>query len=361
MDGIFDWMEQYDAEEVRFVRDRVTGLRAIIAINDSTLGPTLGGVRMRNYASEADALFDVMRLSQAMTYKCGVVGEDYGGAKAVIWGDPETQKTEAYLRAFGRFIAMTGDRFGTGVDLNLDLTDAAWIARETDRILCHEASAHSTGSSGISAALGVFCGIQALANAAWGRADLAGRSVALQGAGALGWPLAEHLFRVGCSLTIADPDPAICERAAELLGATIVEPEAIYDAPCDIFIPAAIGGVLHADTIARLQCKVVALAANNPLLEEIADERRMIERGMIFVPDWVINAGGVLQAIGELEGWSAELIARKSARVGDLCARVLLLAAAESITPYQAARLLVDRRRAVLPLMRRTYVPGESP
>ncbi|MCG3151568.1 MAG: Leucine dehydrogenase [bacterium] len=358
MEGIFDWMDRYDAEEVRFVRDKLTGMKAIIAIHDSSLGPTLGGVRMRNYDAESDALFDVMRLSQAMTYKCGVIGEDYGGAKAVIWGDPATQKSEAYLRAFGRFIEMTGDRFGTGVDLNLDLQDAAWISRETDRILCHEASAHSTGSSGISAALGVFCGIQALAEVAFGTSDLQGRHVALQGAGALGWPLAEHLHRAGCQLTVADPDPAICQRAQAELQATIVDPASIFDVPCDIFVPAAIGGVLHEGTIERLQCRVLALAANNPLLDEVADEARLLAKGIHFVPDWVINAGGVLQAIGELEGWRMELITRKSVRIGDLCRKVLFLANAEGITPYQAARLLVDRRRQVLPLVRRTYLPG---
>lgn len=357
MRGIFDWMDEYGAEEVRFVRDGLTGLRAIIAIHDSTLGPTLGGVRMRDYVTEEEALFDVMRLSRAMTYKCGVIGEDYGGAKAVIWGDPATQKNEAYLRSFGRFVAMMGDRFGTGVDLNLDLTDAAWIAKETDRILCHAASSSSTGSSGLSAALSVYEGIRALAQEAWGSPEIADRRVAIQGLGALGWPLAELLHQSGARLIVADLVPAVAERAAQAFGAEVAAVDFIYGVPCDVFVPAAVGGVLHEATIAQLQCRIVALAANNPLLDEAADEQRLLDKDIIFVPDYVINAGGVLQAIGELEGWSAELIAHKSRAIGPLCTRIRQLAAAQGLTPYQAARSLVDERRTSLPLVRRTWVP----
>lgn len=355
MTNIFDLMDLYDAEEIRFVRDKATGMRAIIAINDSTLGPTLGGVRMRAYGSEDDALFDVLRLSRAMTYKCGVIGENYGGAKAVIWGDPATQKSEGYLRSFGRFVAMMGDRFGTGVDLNLDLRDAAHIAKETDRILCHQGS---TGSSGISAALGVLHGIRALADAAWGSSDLAGKTVAIQGLGALGWPLAEHLSAAGCRLLVADVDPKILARAKGELGAEEVAPLDIYDAACDIFVPAAMGGVLNDLTIPRLKCKIVALAANNPLLDEVADEARLLAQGIVFVPDYVINAGGVLQAIGELEGWHAELIERKCIGVGDLCRQVLALTTAYGTTPYQSARALVEERLRIVPLVRRTHVPS---
>ncbi|MEO7992892.1 MAG: Glu/Leu/Phe/Val dehydrogenase dimerization domain-containing protein [bacterium] len=358
MSDVFEWMDRYDAEEVRFVRDKVTGMRAIIAINDSTLGPTLGGVRMRPYATEDEAMFDVMRLSRAMTYKCGVVGEDYGGAKAVIWGDPATQKNEAYLRSFGRFVAMMGDRFGTGVDLNLDLHDAAEIAKETDRILCHDASAESTGSSGISAAIGVFEGIKALAESVWGSPDLTGKTVAIQGLGALGWPLAGHLHRAGCALTVADPSAGLTAAATREHSATVVTPEAIYDAPCDIFVPAAIGGVLSEATIPRLKCRIVALAANNPLLDEEADEARLIAQGIAFVPDFVINAGGVLQAIGELEGWSPAQIKRKCLNVGNLTRAILERSAASGQTPYQTARALVEERLRLIPLVRRTHVPG---
>ncbi|MDP2972129.1 MAG: Glu/Leu/Phe/Val dehydrogenase dimerization domain-containing protein, partial [Deltaproteobacteria bacterium] len=318
---------------------------------------TFGGVRMVNYASMEDALRDAMRLAKAMTYKCAAADEDKGGSKAVIWGNPKKDKSEAYLRAFGRFVEMLKGRFVTGVDLNLDLTDASIIGRETHYVLARPKEEGSSGSSGVTTALGIFVGLKACAKFLWGDENLRGKKIAVQGLGAVGGPLLDYLKEGGLEVIATDLNERTLQHLQSKYGFRAVKPEEIYEVDCDIFSPSAIGGVLNDRTIPKLKCKIVAGCANNQLEDEERHGRMLHERGILYAPDYIINAGGVIQAIDEEQGYHPERVKMKTERIYDRLLHIFEMAQKEGILPLEAANRYAEMRIREIHKMRRLFVP----
>jgi len=354
---IFEWMKKDGYEQILFNFDKETGMRAIIVIHDSTLGQTFGGVRMVNYASMEDALWDAMRLAKAMTYKCAAADEDKGGSKAVIGGDPEKDKREAYLRAFGRFVEMLKGRFITGVDLNLDLTDGSIIGKETQYILARPKEEGSSGSSGVTTALGIYTGLKACAKFLWGDENLRGRKIAVQGLGAVGEPLLEYLKEGGLEVIATDISEKTLQHLQSQYRFKTVKPDAIYDVECDIFCPCALGGILNDQTIPKLRCQLVAGCANNQLEDEERHSRMLHQRGILYAPDYIINAGGVIQAIDELQGYNPARVKMKTERIYSRLLQIFETAKKENILPLEAANRYAEDRIKKIHQLQRLYVP----
>ena len=306
-------------EQVIFCADPAVDLAAIIAIHDTTLGPACGGVRMWPYGSEEAALNDVLRLSEAMTYKASLADLPLGGGKSVIIADPK-HKTEAMLRSFGRFVDTLGGRYIAAPDVGTNERDMEIISRETEHVLGLPSSITGYGDPSSMTALGVYKGMYALIDVLHN--DLIGRSrrISVQGFGKVSKYLVQSLLDEGSIVTVADTNPDAV-AAAEKLGVTVVSPDEIYDVPCDIFAPCALGGVLNEDTIPRLQaagCRIVAGCANNQLLTP-EDGRRLHEAGILYAPDYVINAGGLMSVLAEMSrdgnGW--DLVGERVERIYD--------------------------------------------
>jgi leucine dehydrogenase len=355
---IFELMEKGGHEQIILNFDKETGLRAIIAIHDTTLGHACGGTRMVDYASMEDALKDAMRLSKAMTYKCAAADEDKGGGKGVIWGDPKKDKTEAYLRAYGRFIEMLKGRFVTGAaDLNLNEADGSIMGKESRHILARPKEEGGSGNTGVITAYGVFVGLKACAKFIWGNEDLRGKKIAVQGLGAVGEPLLGYLKEGGMEIIATD----INEKALQVLQTTYgyqaVKPEEIYGVDCDIFSPSAIGGILNDRTIPKLKCRVVAGCANNQLENEERHGRMLHERGILFAPDYVINAGGVIQAIDEEQGFNPARVKMRTERIYERLLFIFETAKKEGILPLEAANRYAEMRIREVHKVKRLHVP----
>ncbi len=340
---MFHQMQALGHERVVIGHDPATGLRAIVAIHSTLRGPGLGGVRMWPYRSFDEALTDVLALARAMTLKAAAAGLPLGGAKAVILGDPQRDKTEALFRAFGRFVHSLRGDYITAEDVGTSAREMDWIAQETPFVTGVSRYRGGTGDPSPSTALGVLCGIRAVARHLWGSPDLTSRTVAIQGLGAVGRHLAEGLIRAGSRVLGADPNPAAVEIASSL-GVESVGVDEILSVSCDIFSPCALGGVLNQDTIPRLRARAVAGAANNPLADPDEDARRLAKQNVLYVPDFLINSGGLIHVFHEFVGRSLE---DTSARVENLEGEVfdiLEQAQARGLLPLQAAVELANQR-----------------
>lgn len=352
---IFKRMSAYGYEQVAMCYDRASGLRAIIAIHNTVLGPALGGCRIWPYESEDAALDDALRLSRAMTYKSSVAGLNLGGGKAVIICDPRRDKTEALLRAFGRFVQSLQGRYITAEDVGTSAEDMEFIRQETDYVVGLLGEGGS-GDPSPSTALGVYCGLQACAQQVFGDDSLRGRTVVIQGVGHVGYNLAKLLHEAGAKLIVADIYPDRTAQAAKELGATVVSPDAVFDQECDVFAPCALGAILNSETIPRLKCKIVAGAANNQLATE-ADGVAIEKRRILYAPDYVINGGGVINVAEELQGYVRERAQRKVAGVRDNVARVLALAKERGVPTFKAADMVAEQRIELIGRVRQTYLP----
>lgn len=329
-------------EQVVFCSDPEAGLKAIIAIHSTVLGPALGGLRMWNYKSEEDALIDVLRLSRGMTYKNAAMGLGLGGGKAVIIGDPHRDKTPQLFRAFGRFVERLGGKYITAEDVGTCEEDMNYIAQETSHAL---GLAGKSGNPSPVTAYGVFLGIKAAAEWIFGSDDLKSRKVALQGLGHVGMEVARLLIEAGAQVTAADIYHDRVKEAREILGVEIVESEKIYEVPCDIFSPCALGAVINENTVERLACKIVAGAANNQLKDE-SFAKRLMDRGILYAPDYIINGGGVINVAEELSGmpYSIERVFRKLSVIPARLKEVFALSGAEGITTAEAADRVTERQ-----------------
>jgi leucine dehydrogenase len=354
---IFELMKKDGHEQIIFNFDKETGMKSIIAIYDSTLGQTFGGTRMVNYASMEDALRDAMRLSKAMTYKCAAAEEDKGGAKAVIWGDPKKDKNEAFLRAFGRFVEMLNGRFVTGADLNITAMDGSIMGRESRYILAKPREEGSSGSTGPITAFGIYVGLKACAKFIWGNENLQGKKIAVQGLGAVGEPLLGYLKKGGLEVMATDMNEETLQRLQPQYGFKRVKPEAIYEVECDIFCPCAIGSILNDQTIPKLKCKIVAGSANNQLEDEERHSRMLHERGILYAPDYIINAGGVIQVIDEIQGYNPERVKMKTERIYGRLLHIFEMAKKEGILPLEAANRYAESRIREIQKVKRLYVP----
>jgi leucine dehydrogenase len=354
---IFELMKKNGHEQIIFNFDKETGMKSIIAIYDSTLGQTFGGVRMVNYASMEDALKDAMRLSKAMTYKCAAADEDKGGAKAVIWGDPKKDKNEAFLRAFGRFVEMLKGRFVTGADLNLNAMDGSIMGRESRYILAKPREEGSSGSTGPITAFGIYVGLKACAKFIWGNENLQGKKIAVQGLGAVGEPLLGYLKEGGLEAIATDMNEETLQRLQAQYGFKKVNPDEIYDVECDILCPCAIGSILNDKTIPKLKCKIVAGSANNQLEDEARHSRMLQERSILYAPDYIINAGGVIQVIDEIQGYNPERVKMKTERIHGRLLHIFEMAKKEGILPLEAANRYAESRIREIQKLKRLYVP----
>ena len=286
---VFEIANDYNCEQIIYCNDNDAGLKAIIVIHDSTFGPAAGGTRLMDYPSEEAALTDALRLAQGMTRKCAMAQSGTGGAKAVIMSRPE-DKTEEMLRAYGRFVERLNGAFLTGNDINIFFEDAQILAEETQYIL---GASDRLGPSSPVTARGVFSGMKACVREVFGQEDLTGLTVAIQGLGGVGYALAREVKNSGGELIVSDINEEALHTAVEELGATIAKGDDIYSAEADIFAPCALGAVLNPETINKLQCKVVCGAANNQLKSH-ADGDALFERGILYAPDYVVNAGGAI-------------------------------------------------------------------
>jgi leucine dehydrogenase len=339
----FDEMARLGHEQVVFCRNDDVKLRAIVAIHDTTLGPALGGCRLYDYASEADALRDVLRLSRGMTYKAAVAGLDLGGGKAVILGDPSV-KSEALFRAFGRFVQSLGGRYITAEDMNTNVEDMNWIRRETRHVT--GTGAHHAGSGDPSpvTAWGVFHGIRACLEVVYGSSDVAGRKVAIQGMGNVGIHLARFLHDAGAKLVYSDINQRNVKRAYELYGGEVVEGDDFFRTDCDVLAPCAIGGIINKNTIPMVRAPIIAGGANNVLLDEEGDSRLLGDRKITYAPDYVINAGGLMSVHAELRGHPHDKAMSDAENVFNTVKRVLHKAQAEGISTILASNRVAEER-----------------
>ncbi len=352
-----------DHEQVVFCHDRPTGLRAIIGIYSTALGPALGGTRFYPYANEEAALADVLALSQGMAYKNALAGLDLGGGKAVIIGDPEQIKTEALLRAYGRFVETLGGRYYTACDVGTYVQDMDVIAKETRFATGRSPEQGGAGDSAVLTAYGVFQAMRAAAEHTWGAPTLAGRRVAVEGVGKVGHHLVDHLLEDGASVVVSDVSQVALDRVrAAFPSVEVREVDALRTGEMDVYAPCALGGSMSDELVPLLQAQVVCGAANNQLAHP-GIEKTLADRGVLYAPDYVANAGGLCQVADEAigsGGFRFERAQAKAARIHDTALQVFRLADAEGVPPVVAADRLAERRMADVGRLRTVLLPGRS-
>jgi valine dehydrogenase (NAD+) len=332
-------------EQVVFCSDPRSGLRAIIAIHSTALGPALGGTRFYPYPDEDAAVADALRLSAAMSYKNSLAGLDLGGGKAVIIGDPRTEKTEALLRAYGRFVESLGGRYLTACDVGTYNADLDVVGRETRYAHGRSEAYGGCGDSSVLTAYGVFQGMRAAAQHCWGTPSLAGRTVAVSGVGKVGSWLVDHLVQDGADVVATDVDPGAVERVRTRHPQVraVADTAALVRTPHDVYAPCALGGALDAETVEALPGRIVCGGANNQLADPGAAER-LRARGVLYAPDFLVNAGGVIQVEDERHGFSFDRARAKASGIFDVALRVFALADAEGVSPAVAADRLAQER-----------------
>jgi len=340
---IFDRITDSGHEQIVFCQDAAANYRSILAIHSTRLGPAIGGTRFFRYASEDDALQDALRLSRAMTYKNALAGLRVGGGKAVILAPAGDFDREALFRAHGRFVDRLGGRFFTGEDVGTTTDDMEFVALETKWVGGRKG--REGGDPSPWTALGLYCAIEAVSEASFGSRDLRGRRVAIQGLGNVGGVLAERLFETGAKLIVADVDPARVQRAVDAWGAEAAAPDRIHAVEADIFAPCAMGGILNDETIGEIRSRAVAGAANNQLLED-RHGLALADRGILYAPDYVVNAGGVMTAGVGRYGWSMEELERRVRGIFETVLEVVRVAEREGIPTCQAADRLAETRMA---------------
>ncbi len=343
--GIFEKMAQHRHEQVSFCYDKVSGLRSIIAIHNTSLGPALGGTRMWPYPTEAEMLDDALRLSRGMTYKSGAAGCNFGGGKATIWGDPAKDKTEFLFRALGTFVQSFDGRFITGTDVGTTGDDFVWAHAVTPYVVALPEEHGGSGDSSLTTAFGVWHGIRASAEAAFGRPSLKGLKIAVQGVGKVGFRLVGYLLEEEAVVTVTDVAPSNIEKVTKAYKVKVVTPDEIYDQDCDIFSPNALGAVINDKTIPRLKSRVVAGAANNQLAEDRHGDE-LHRREILYAPDYVINAGGLIQVAEEFPTFSRERALKRAAAIYDSLKRIFAISSRDNIPTYRAADVMVKERLA---------------
>jgi leucine dehydrogenase len=358
--NVFPELSRRDHEQVVFCRDELSGLRAIIGIHNTVLGPALGGCRMYPYANERDALLDVLRLSRGMTYKAAVSGLNLGGGKCVVIGNPKQHKSELLWRALGRFIEGLGGRYITAEDAGTAIQEMEHIRMETNWVVGISRSLGGSGDPSPVTALGVFSGMRATVEEAFGRDTLEDLRVVVQGCGQVGSHLVGHLVRAGAKVVVADVDDDRVQHVRDAYRVEAVDPGSEYDLECDIFAPCAMGASINEHTIPRLRCKIIAGAANNQLAREKEDGMRLVERGILYAPDFVINAGGLINVANELEGYNQERALKQAGEVYNILHRVFDRAKQDNLPTWRAANNLAMDRIESIGRIRRTWTGSSA-
>lgn len=338
--NLFETVEEMGHEQVLFCHGKDPDIKAIIAIHDTSLGPAMGATRMLPYINEAAALKDALRLSRGMTYKAACANIPVGGGKAVIIANPES-KTEDLFRAYGRFVESLQGRFITGQDVNLTPHDVRQISQETKYVVGVE---EKSGGPAPVTAWGVFQGIKAAVEFRLKNRRIQGLRVAVQGLGNVGKQLCMYLHEHGAKLIVTDVNPARTEEVKYLLGATVVEPKQIYSQNVDVFSPCALGGILNSETIPQIQAAVVAGAANNQLENEQIHGQMLVEKDILYCPDYVINAGGLINVYNEMVGYDEDKVFLKINGIYDTLLDIFTRAKQQGITTNNAAKQLAEHR-----------------
>lgn len=343
--GVFGAITQWGHEQVVFCHDEATGLRAIIAIHNTTLGPALGGTRMWSYATEQEALTDVLRLSRGMTFKAAISGLNLGGGKAVIIGDANRVKTEAFMRRFGKFVNSLGGKYYTAEDVNMKTSDMESIAMETKYVTGLPESMGGGGDPSPVTAYGVYLGMKATAKKVFGKDDLTGKRIGVQGVGQVGMHLVEHLIKENARVFITDISQAKVDALANMTGAIPVPQDEIYSLDLDIYAPCALGATVNDETIPLLKCAMIAGAANNQLKDEVKHGYMLADRGIVFAPDFLINAGGLINVYNEYLGnYNRQRAYQQAEKIYDTCLSILAFADQEKISSQEAAIQLSEKR-----------------
>lgn len=355
----FELIEKYgDHEQVVFCHDKNVGLKAIIAIHNTSLGPALGGTRMWNYKTEEEALIDVLRLSKGMTYKAAAAGLNLGGGKAVIIGDSKTQKTEALFRAFGQYVNSLNGKYITAEDVGTCVNDMEHVFMETQWVTGIPKDFGGSGDPSPYTAHGVYMGIKAAAHEKFGTDSLKGMRVAVQGLGNVGSNLVKYLVEEGAKVIVSDIDQARVKLHNDMYKVDVVAPDQILGVDCDIQAPCALGAIVNDQTIGKFKCKVIAGGANNQLAEaRHGDQLREI--GILYAPDYVVNAGGLMNVFVELEGYSPERAFEKTRRVYDNVKKVIAIAKRDNIGTHTAADRLAEERINTIGRLKQKH-PGKS-
>ncbi len=344
-------------EQIVYCQDPGSGLQAIIAIYSTALGPALGGTRFYPYPTEADALADVLNLSKAMAYKAAVAGLDLGGGKAVIIGDPARDKSEALLRAYGRFVQSMHGRYYTAADVGTYVEDMDLIGRECRYVSGRSPEQGGAGDSSVLTALGVYQGMRASAAQLWGAPTLAGRRVGIAGVGKVGRHLVGHLLDEGASVVVADVSRAAVEAVRHIHpSVSVLDHEELPSADVDVYAPCALGNALDDDTVPALQAQVVCGGANNQLAHP-GIEKMLVDRGILYAPDYVVNAGGLIAVADEVAGYCEPRARQRAMGIFDTTARVLAVAQDEGIPPAAAADRIAERRMTDVGRLRSILLP----
>jgi leucine dehydrogenase len=349
---IFELLAGHDHEQLVFCHEPSSGYSGLIAIHNTTLGPALGGTRYWHYKSEHEAVVDALRLSRAMTYKAAVAGLSLGGGKSVIMADHGTHEREAVFRAHGRFVESLKGRYITAEDVGTSPADMDYIHLETEHVVGLQGR---SGDPSPVTSYGVYRGIKACAKVVFGGDGLAGKTVAVQGCGHVGYHLCRFLNEEGARLVVTDIDSEKVKRVVEDFRARAVGLDEIYGVEAEVFAPCALGAVINDNSLKQLKVRIVAGGANNQLAEERHGDL-LEEKGILYAPDYVINAGGLINVNSELEGWTAERAQRKAGEIYDTLLRLFALAKEEGLPTYRAADRLAERRIEAVGRLKRTWI-----
>lgn len=350
---IFKYIEDYDYEQLVFCHDSVSGLKAIIAIHDTTLGPALGGTRMWTYSTEEEAIIDALRLARGMTYKNAAMGLNLGGGKTVIIGNPKKDKSEELFRAFGRYVQSLGGRYITAEDVGITVDDMEIVKQETDYVVGLRGK---SGDPSPVTAYGVYHGMKACAREVYGNESLRGKVIAVQGLGHVGSALCKFLYDEGARLIVTDIFEENVKNVVKEFAAEYVEPDKIYEIKCNIFSPCALGAVINDITIPKLKCDIIAGCANNQLKEPKHGDILM-QKGILYAPDYVINGGGVINVAEELTGcYERERALAKVSKIYDKILKVIEISKRENIPTYIAADRMAEERIEKIGKIRSNYV-----
>lgn len=353
---LFEIMGKYKHEQVVYCCDESVGLKAIIAIHSTVLGPSLGGARMWNYESEEEALIDVLRLSRGMTYKAAVTGLNLGGGKAVIIGDPKKIKSEALFRSFGRFVQSLGGRYITAEDVGTNTNDMEYVRMETKHVTGLVRALGGSGDPSPVTAYGVFHGMKACAEELYGNDSLKGLRVTVQGLGQVGEALVELLAKEGAEMLVTDLSPDVTEKIAHKYNAKAIGVNEVFKHEGDIFAPCALGGVINDNSLAHFGYKIIAGSANNQLEQETVHGMKIKEAGILYAPDYVINAGGLINVWNELQGYNKSKALKEVKGIYNILKNVFDIAKKEDIPTHLASNRLAEKRIEQLATLKRFHL-----
>jgi leucine dehydrogenase len=354
-------MDSRGHEEVVFCHDRDTGLKAIIAVHNTTIGPALGGCRMWMYETEEDALKDVLRLSRGMSYKAAIAGLNLGGGKAVIIGDSKKDKNEILFRSFGRFVQGLAGRYITAEDVGTSVKDMEWVRMETRYVTGISRALGGSGDPSPVTALGTCSGMKATVKKHLGKDSLFGLNVGVQGVGHVGYHLCRYLSREGANLYVTDMEESALKRVVDEFGAQVIGMDDIYDADLDIYAPCALGATLNDETIPNLKCSIIAGAANNQLKKEDVHAQMLKDRGILYAPDYAINAGGLINVANEIEGYNRERAFHQAEEgIYDTLMTIYQRSEEDDVTTHTAASTVAEKRMEDVAKLKNVYLPKKN-